>query len=102
MENVEITVKVNGKEVDLSTISTETFENVKEASKPKEVPVVRIGTMNRQDDRIIIRVDMANGCRCDNDILALDTITGQECNSWNCENDGSALNIKLYSDVYTL
>ena len=37
MDNVEINVKVNGKEVDLSTISTETFEKVKAASKEKLV-----------------------------------------------------------------
>ena len=32
MDNVEITVKVNGKEVDITTISDETFRNVREVA----------------------------------------------------------------------
>jgi len=34
MNNIEITVKVNGKEVPLSDISTETFEKIKKADAP--------------------------------------------------------------------
>ena len=40
MKNVEITVKVNGKDVSLDTISTETFEKVKEAAKRHELSVL--------------------------------------------------------------
>ena len=34
MNNIEITVKVNGKEIPLSDISTETFEKIKKADAP--------------------------------------------------------------------
>lgn len=37
MGNVEINVRVNGKDVPLSTISTETFERIKDGEKIKEL-----------------------------------------------------------------
>lgn len=42
MDNIEIIVKANGKVVPLDTISTETFEKMKEATKKSEVDVTRI------------------------------------------------------------
>lgn len=42
MNNVEITVKVNGKEASLLTVSTETFEKTKKAEKVEKQPVATV------------------------------------------------------------
>ena len=42
MDNIEIKVTVNGKEVPLDTISTETFKKVKKALGEPEIDVTRI------------------------------------------------------------
>ena len=39
MPNIKITAEVNGKQVPLETVSTETFEAIKALEKPKEIPV---------------------------------------------------------------
>ena len=44
MPNIKITAEVDGKQVPLETISTETFEAIKALEKPK-VPVARLATM---------------------------------------------------------
>lgn len=58
MENVEITVKVNGKEVPIDTISTETFEKVKEAAKEPEYEGVylRKYCSGGNYDRVVFKV----------------------------------------------
>lgn len=59
MENIEITVKVNDEPVDLSTISTETFERIKKAET--EIPTVRtadlnVGYINEDKKRLILNL----------------------------------------------
>ena len=61
MPNIKITAEVDGKQVPLETVSTETFEAIKALEKPKKIPVARIGTNSRTDDRLILRID--NGFR---------------------------------------
>jgi len=39
---IKITAEVDGKQVPLETISTETFEAIKALEKPKEIPVARL------------------------------------------------------------
>ena len=39
MPNIKITAEVDGKQVPLETVSTETFEAIKALEKPKEIPV---------------------------------------------------------------
>jgi hypothetical protein len=43
MSNIKITAEINGEQVPLENISTETFEAIKALKKPKEIPVARIG-----------------------------------------------------------
>ena len=40
--NIKIIAEVNGKQVPLEIISTETFEAIKALEKPKEIPVARL------------------------------------------------------------
>ena len=94
MENVEITVKVNGKEVDLSTISTETFENVKKAVEVKEIPVVRVGSFIAKHDRLIIKFNLKHAGTKDRlhlpdgeEIVAIDLAKGEITNHWNVRDD---------------
>ena len=42
MPNIKITAEVDGKQVPLETVSTETFEAIKALEKPKEIPVARL------------------------------------------------------------
>ena len=88
MENVEITVKVNGKEVNLSTISTETFEAVKAITKTKKIPFVRMADFpydGKYEPRLILYVSKL---KYDGDeIVIIDWKTGKIVNSWNPEDD---------------
>lgn len=70
MENVEITVKVNGKEVPLGTISTETFEGVKEAIKEPEYSGVLVGELRDVSPRVFFRVTPSI-CECVGSFIAL-------------------------------
>ncbi len=100
MENVEITMKVNGREVDLSTISTETFENVKKAIEVKEIPVVRIGSLCGNNNRIIIRLDKVSTVYNSPDVIVLDKSTGDCTNYWDAGND--AREMRVYKNVHSL
>jgi len=69
MNNIEITVKVNGKQVPLSDISTETFEKIKKADKPLkhgDVVVSTVGHGKRvvlfDEHRQCLTAFSANGC----------------------------------------
>ena len=44
MSNIKITAEVDGKQVPLETVSTETFEAIKALEKQKEIPVARLAT----------------------------------------------------------
>ena len=73
MPNIKITAEVNGKQVPLKTVSTETFEAIKALEKPKEipVPVARVGHYKdlpqerrlflKEGNRIVI-IDLERGC----------------------------------------
>jgi len=45
MKDIKITAKVDGKQVPLENISTETFEAIKALEKSKEIPVARLATL---------------------------------------------------------
>ncbi len=98
MENVEITVKVNGKEVDLSTISTETFENVKKAIEIREIPVMRVGSFITKNDRLIIKFNLEDAMTKEHlnlpeghKIVAIDIARGEITNHWDTESDKNHL-----------
>ncbi len=57
MPNIKITAEVDGKQVPLETVSTETFEAIKALEKPKEIPVARTGNMSGANKRLILRID---------------------------------------------
>jgi hypothetical protein len=57
MPNIKITAEVDGKQVPLKTISTETFEAIKALEKPKEIPVARTGRCSGSIKRLILRTD---------------------------------------------
>ncbi len=54
MPNIKITAEVDGKQVPLETISTETFEAIKALEKPKEIPVARLAMLKCGKDRRLI------------------------------------------------
>jgi len=97
MPNIKITAEVNGKQVPLETISTETFEAIKALEKPKEIPMARVGVWSSDErqkrlflkiTRSIIRnindIDNSDG----NMILAIDPEDGIVVNCWLEKNDG--------------
>ena len=88
MQNVEINVKVNGKEVPLSTISTETFEKVKSAEKVKDIPVARLATCrNDGAPRLILKMPKDIKKHLDSAIIVIDLENGRIV-SWNDTIDG--------------
>ena len=60
MNNIEITVKVNGKQVPLSDISTETFEKIKKADKPLKHGDVVVSTVGH--GKRVILFDKRHQC----------------------------------------
>lgn len=88
VENVEITVKVNGESVPLSTISTETFEKIKRESEPKKVPIMRVVyySDNPTDRRLLLKVPENIG-NFVGMIVAIDVKDGAICNCWPLKND---------------
>ncbi len=55
MPNIKITAEVNGKQVPLETISTESFEAIKAAARTEEIPVARLA-VNDGQHRLIFKV----------------------------------------------
>ena len=53
-ENIEITVKVNGVETPLHQISELTLSKIREASKPKEVPIFQVCNCGQYGDKRLI------------------------------------------------
>lgn len=58
MPNIKITAEVDGKQVPLSTISTESFKAIKALEKPKEIPVARVGNWPGQPEnrRLFLKI----------------------------------------------
>ncbi|MCK5613784.1 hypothetical protein KAR91_68600 [Candidatus Pacearchaeota archaeon] len=92
MPNIKITAEVNGKQVPLETVSTETFEAIKALEKPKEIPVARIGHYKDEPDdrRLFLRV--TNSIRrsivdnSDLNVIAINLQNGCINNSWSKSN----------------
>ncbi|MCK5615819.1 hypothetical protein KAR91_78875 [Candidatus Pacearchaeota archaeon] len=59
MPNIKITAEVNGKQVPLETVSTETFEAIKALEKPKEIPAIAIGNYKGElhNRRLFIKIN---------------------------------------------
>lgn len=54
-KTLKITAEVDGKQVPLETISTETFEAIKALEKSKEIPVARLATNRSGAPRLLFR-----------------------------------------------
>jgi len=72
MENVEITVKVNGRDVPIETVSTETFEKVKEAASEPKHKGVLVGNCYNAEPRVFFKVT-DDICERRGKAVALDT-----------------------------
>ena len=87
MPNIKITAEVNGKQVPLETISTETFEAIKALEKPKEIPVARVGSFA---DRPRLIFKPAKNIQLEvGKIYVLALECGDVSASWLTENDDS-------------
>ena len=107
MTNIKITAEVNGKQVPLETVSTETFEAIKALEKPKEipVPVARVGNYRGDlpDKRLFLKLTNSireNAADVDFNVIAINLRDGHVNNSW--QNDNDADNLTLYENVKPL
>ena len=98
MPNIKITAEVDGKQVPLETISTETFEAIKALEKPKKIPVARLGNFKGWP-RLIFKpsrdIQLKVGYVC---ALALDC--GDIGANWLLENEDDW--IDQYKNIITL
>ena len=107
MPNIKITAEVDGKQVPLETVSTETFEAIKALEKPKEipVPVARVGNYqdNPSDRRLFLKVTDSirnNIAYHDVDVIAINLQGGFVQNTWT-KDDIENLDL-LYENVKPL
>jgi hypothetical protein len=89
MQNIKITVEVDGKIVPLSTISTESFEAIKALEKPKDIPipVARWATCG-DSPRLIFKPSRSIQLKIGK-VYALDLRNGNLAANWALENDDS-------------
>ena len=106
IKQFKITAEVDGKQVPLENISTETFEAIKALKKPKEIPVARVGHYHGQpnDRRLFLKVtdSIRNNVADSPDVkmIAINLKNGLVRNSWtrdDIENFGA-----LYEDIKPL
>lgn len=105
MPNIKITAEVDGKQVPLETISTETFEAIKALEKPKEIPVARIGHYkdNPNDRRLFLKItdSIRNNVAINEiDMVAINLRSGFVNNTW-IKNDSRCLS-DLYENIKPL
>lgn len=105
MGDIKITVEVNGKQVPLEIISTETFEMIKALEKPKEIPVARVGNWNGDpnDRRLFLKITdniRSNIADSNIDTIVINLQHGVVNNSWG--KGGEDNNIYLYENVRPL
>lgn len=87
MSNIKITAEVDGKQVPLETVSTETFEAIKALEKPKEIPVARVGNWpgRPEDRRLFLKISHTvreHIIKHDSKMIAVDLENGSLANSW--------------------
>jgi len=87
MPYIKITAEVDGKQVPLENISTETFEAIKALQTPKETPIARIGNYRGDptDKRLFLKITKSIRNYVANDeinMIAIELSDGYVCNSW--------------------
>ena len=102
MPNIKITAEVDGKQVPLKTVSTETFEAIKALEKPKEIPVARLGNFKGwpSEGRLILKVTPNIRSYIDKHVLAIDIATGDVAGWWKEKSDEDRIN--GYKNIITL
>lgn len=81
MPNIKITAEVDGKQVPLETVSTETFEEIKASEKPKEIPVARLAIHPGDGRRLIFKVT-EDIVKRKGRYVAIELVCGNVCGSW--------------------
>ena len=100
MPNIKITAEVDGKQVPLENISTETFEAIKALEKPKEIPVARLtacGSSPRLLLKPIVNLHLLAGF-----VYALDPKDGKIASTWVLERDAEMIRTNCYKNVISL
>ena len=87
MPNIKITAEVDGKQVPLKTVSTETFEAIKALEKLKEIPVARVGNCRDYPRGKRLFLKLTNSIRNniamgEIDIIAINLKSGLVQNTW--------------------
>ena len=87
MPSIKITAEVDGKQVPLETVSTETFEAIKALEKPKEIPAIAIGNYKGElhSRRLFIKInDSIRGpiVKHNATMIVIDPKNGQTANWW--------------------
>ena len=106
IKQFKITAEVDGKQVPLENISTETFEAIKALKKPKEIPVARVGHYHGQpnDRRLFLKVtdSIRNNVADSPDVkmIAINLKSGLVQNYW-LENDIKNLD-EFYENIQSL
>ncbi len=105
MTNIKITAEVDGKQVPLNTISTESFEAIKALEKPKEIPVARVGyfSMCPSEGRLILKITpniRTHVAEPGEHVLAIDTTTGVVAAWWEKESDEDR--VSRYGNIISL
>ena len=96
-KTLKITAEVDGKQVPLETVSTETFEAIKALEKPKEIPVARLATY-AGSPRLLFR-PMDNMQLKIGKVYSLDLRRGVIASNWKLENDEWAIENTYPGDV---
>ena len=107
MPNIKITAEVDGKQVPLETVSTETFEAIKALEKSKEipVPVARVGNYQNTptDRRLFLKLTNSireNVAKTNVNVIAVNLNNGCVHNIW--QDNQEIESIKLYENVRPL
>lgn len=100
MPNIKITAEVDGKQVPLNTISTESFEAIKALEKSKEIPVARLAKHYGDPLRLLIKPTRSIDLRIGR-VYAIDLQNGALVAEWELARDDHAID-RTYSDVKPL
>ena len=101
MPNIKITAEVDGKQVPLETVSTETFEAIKALEKPKVIPVARFAWYNGEEPRLLFKP--AENIKFEiGKIYSLDLRRGMVASAWKLAEDEYAIKLTYPGDVKPL
>ena len=101
MPNIKITAEVDGKQVPLETVSTETFEAIKALEKPKEIPVARLAWYSGEEPRLLFKP--AENIKFEiGKIYSLDLRRGMVASAWKSAEDEYAIKLTYLGNIITL